>query len=135
MPFKDKDSLPAKQSRARRNAKYYRKFKAELLEKRRPVRRKYYEEHKVKWKYSAADVRRRLYGIDEEAFNKMLENQDNKCAICGSNNMDEKRGLCVDHDHKTGIVRGLLCDRCNRGLGNFKDDIPLLQKVITYLNS
>ena len=50
------------------------------------------------------------------------------CAVCGSN---EKVG--IDHDHRTGRIRGPLCDRCNRGIGYFKDDVALLARAIEYL--
>ena len=74
-----------------------------------------------------------LYGVTEEQFNAMLEAQGGACAICkfvpGSN---DKR-LCLDHNHLTNIPRGLLCDKCNRGLGFFKDSGALLTKVGIYL--
>ncbi len=136
MPFKDKNSLPAKQSRAKRNAKYYRKFKKKLLETRRPTRERYYKENKNKWEKASSlatiNRRKRLYGVDAETYNKMAENQNNRCAICGNKNITN-RSLVVDHDHKTGLVRGLLCDRCNVGIGCLKDDITILQKAIIYL--
>ena len=58
--------------------------------------------------------------------------QDGKCAICGKR--DELRRLALDHCHKTGKLRGLLCMQCNTGLGQFRDDTNLLQKAITYLS-
>lgn len=70
------------------------------------------------------------YNITPEEYNKMLENQSNKCAICGSKPI--KRQLAVDHDHKTNKIRGLLCNCCNVGLGNFKDDEKLLQRAVKY---
>ena len=63
--------------------------------------------------------------------------QDKKCAICGqeetSTHKTTVRRLAVDHNHKTGEVRQLLCHRCNHLLGLAKDDIELFQKIIPYL--
>ena len=61
-----------------------------------------------------------------------IDEQKNMCAICGRK--DESKVLCVDHDHKTGTIRGLLCNGCNVGLGNLKDDIQILQSAIAYLH-
>lgn len=55
------------------------------------------------------------------------------CDICGNTNIKNK-ALCIDHNHITGKVRGVLCDACNTGIGKLKDDISLLQKAINYLN-
>jgi hypothetical protein len=73
------------------------------------------------------DLQRR-YGISIEEQETMIFNQSGKCASCG----DETK-LCVDHDHTTGKVRGLLCQSCNKALGLFKDDITVLNKAIKYL--
>lgn len=70
------------------------------------------------------------YGLTKEVFDSMCEAQDNSCAICKT--MPD-RGLVIDHDHATGLVRGLLCDWCNTALGLLKDDIALLQSAIGYL--
>lgn len=63
---------------------------------------------------------------------EMLEKQGNKCLIC-NDDIDFTTGF-VDHCHKTKRVRGLLCRKCNFGLGFFNDDIDLLQKAIFYLS-
>jgi hypothetical protein len=76
---------------------------------------------------------KKSYGITTEKYMALLEKQDNKCSICGLDFYISKRELCIDHDHATGKIRGLLCDRCNWGLGQFKDDIVRLQKAIEYL--
>ena len=75
----------------------------------------------------------RKYGIDADQYDRMVENQNNKCKICGT---DEPRGIGgwkVDHCHSTGKVRGLLCNNCNLGLGYFKDNIKSLEAAIQYL--
>ena len=71
------------------------------------------------------------YGITVEEYDRMFAEQDGKCAICGVK--VEKHRLCVDHDHATGKVRGLLCRLCNRHLGGFRDSIDLLRRAIAYL--
>ncbi len=80
---------------------------------------------------------RSAYGITIDQYADMLESQKFLCGICGLSAKDAHPGrsvrLFVDHDHKTKIVRGLLCDGCNRGLGGFKDDPELLKKAAEYL--
>ncbi len=71
------------------------------------------------------------YGITIKDYFSILNEQNECCAICG-NRTDAKR-LAVDHCHKTGKVRGLLCSNCNLGLGCFKDDKNNLKKAIDYL--
>jgi hypothetical protein len=78
-------------------------------------------------------VIRKQYGITLEEYNNMLEAQDYKCAICGNEDEVEGRRLAIDHCHSTGDVRGLLCGKCNRGLGLFYDNQELLNKAIQYL--
>ena len=72
------------------------------------------------------------YGLTPEAYIKMYESQDGKCAICGLEPTTQ-RGLHIDHCHETNIVRGLLCHSCNIAIGNFKDSKDLLIKAINYL--
>ena len=74
------------------------------------------------------------YGITLEQYDKMFEAQGNSCAICNGVNKSGRK-LSVDHDHKTGKVRGLLCGKCNHGIGQFNDSVRLLQKVISYLRA
>ena len=58
--------------------------------------------------------------------------QESKCKICGIPEIKLGKALAVDHDHSTGIFRGLLCDRCNRGIGYFDDDPKKLEKAAKY---
>ena len=76
---------------------------------------------------------KRSFGITIEVYNSMFNSQNGKCAICGNPNQSKMRSLTVDHDHKTGKIRMLLCDMCNKGLGFFGDDIELMEKAIEYL--
>lgn len=61
--------------------------------------------------------------------------RSNGCMICGDLKDMMGRNLAVDHDHKTGKNRGLLCHHCNTGLGLFNDDVELLKKAISYLGA
>ena len=72
-----------------------------------------------------------LYGISEEQYNQALLAQGDKCAICGESQIGKR--LHVDHCHVSGTVRELLCRSCNYGLGNFRDDVDLLDRAIKYL--
>lgn len=72
------------------------------------------------------------YGITLLEYDQILESQNGVCVICGGINADGRR-LHVDHNHKTGKVRGLLCSKCNHGLGLFNDDIETLLGAVAYL--
>lgn len=72
------------------------------------------------------------YELTLSDYEAMLVSQNNVCEICGL--VDDEKRLAIDHDHKTGTVRGLLCQKCNVGLGYFKDNTELLQNAIVYLN-
>ncbi len=71
------------------------------------------------------------YGISEVEFEIMLKSQDNKCLICGLEFIEP----CVDHCHKTGKIRSLLCQKCNTALGLFDDNPKLLKIATKYLES
>lgn len=72
--------------------------------------------------------------FDMDEYERLLEKQKGVCAICGKNRNNGRQSiLCVDHDHATGEVRGLLCQFCNRGLGFLGDDLEGLKKAIRYL--
>lgn len=74
------------------------------------------------------------YGLTLEQYDQMNKDQNGLCKLC---NRESKNfwgtKLAVDHCHITGKVRGLLCDKCNKGLGQFEDNIEVLQKAIEYL--
>ena len=78
-----------------------------------------------KWKLS------KKYGLTLEEYHQMLTEQNSKCYLC--ENVIEGRDLKVDHNHKTGKVRKLLCHLCNSGLGSFKENVNVLKKTISYL--
>jgi len=72
------------------------------------------------------------YGLTPAQYDEMLTRQDGVCAICRMGNSAYDR-LHVDHDDRTGKIRGLLCNNCNRGIGHLKDSIPNLRAAIRYL--
>ncbi len=74
------------------------------------------------------------YGITLNEFNEILKRQGERCAICRTNR-PSGRGFGVDHDHKTGRIRGILCHSCNTGIGLLKDSPKLLEKALKYLVS
>ncbi|MEV5208482.1 endonuclease VII domain-containing protein [Micromonospora sp. NPDC053740] len=71
---------------------------------------------------------RRRYGVGEKEFQELLAAQGGVCAICGGAHPQH-----LDHDHRTGWVRGILCFNCNGGLGQFRDSPMRLARAITYL--
>ena len=70
----------------------------------------------------------RRYGIDEAGVMALLEQQAGLCAICG-----QEGPTHVDHAHGTGVIRGVLCFSCNRGLGKAQDEVEVLKLSIEYL--
>lgn len=93
-----------------------------------PKRKAYYRDKR----YGAS--LRRKYGITLEDYQDLEVLQGGVCDICQSTNPHREK-LVVDHDHKDGHVRGLLCDECNHLLGNAKDDPEILRKAISYLET
>jgi Recombination endonuclease VII len=75
------------------------------------------------------------YDLTLEGYQLLLESQNYMCAICLSHETKSKRTkhFCVDHDHKTGKIRGLLCSSCNRAIGLLNDDEHVLSKALEYL--
>ena len=111
--------------------------------KRRPYQIAYMAsvgKEKAKGRYSAekrSDSIVKSYGITLNDYDQLLQFQGGGCAICGSKEAKTKRNgrFCVDHDHLTGKVRGLLCAPCNRGIGLLKDDPEIIQKAVSYLKN
>jgi hypothetical protein len=95
---------------------HYRKNRDALLAK---SREKYFQSH---------------YGISTSRFEEICVSQGHMCAICRKPEAENHHGrLAVDHDHKTGLVRGLLCHNCNRALGLMQDSAGLLRAAADYL--
>ena len=73
------------------------------------------------------------YGLALEDYDRMASDQGGVCAICGGPPNGGVARLCVDHDHDSGEIRGLLCNLCNRMIGFAKDDAELLQRASDYI--
>ena len=77
-----------------------------------------------------------VYGLTVEDYERMLEEQEHKCKICGIEEKHaSKQRFHVDHCHDSGLVRGLLCKNCNNGLGMFKDSSEFVLIAAKYLKS
>lgn len=89
-----------------------------------------------RWQITRDYFLKRDYGLTEADYQQMLEEQKRCCAICGTDTPTGKwKVFAVDHDHRTGFVRGLLCNECNRGMGLLKDNVELLIKSAQYLSN
>jgi hypothetical protein len=120
-----------------RGRKYYfehqeerRKYRLEHqgYNKNKEYNKKYYLEHKENIR---EQILKKWYSISVKECEEILIQQGGVCAICG--NFPKKQRLDIDHDHKTGKVRGLLCKRCNLMLGNAEDNRSILQSALIYL--
>jgi hypothetical protein len=136
--------------RCRECHKVFRKaFIAKTRDKHNAKKREHY--HKTRERYLAyykTDKRRarwfewklkRQYGITVEQFEQMMEEQGGCCKVCGRppseiNGHRHKKRLHVDHDHKTGQVRGLLCNSCNVAAGCLGDDIGVMYALIDHIS-
>ena len=76
---------------------------------------------------------KRSYGITLEDYNKMLYEQKACCKACGRHQSEFERVLVVDHNHKTGQIRGLLCSPCNVSLGMLEEDVMRMKRLISYI--
>jgi len=91
------------------------------------------EEQREEEKACRRRWRLKRYGTTPEQYDKKFAAQDGKCAICGKHNDECRYGLLPDHDHMTGALRGLLCNKHNSGLGQFGDTLEGLTAAIAYL--
>lgn len=107
---------------------YYREHKSDRLE----YAKKYRTKHPDRCKNTQL---KKIYDITLVEYTDILKNQNGGCAICHRKTPGrwDRKYLVVDHNHKTGKVRGLLCDPCNKALGHFKDKIENLRNAQTYL--
>ena len=115
------------EQRAHINKRRYDKIRDILVQKAND----YYWNNKRVRDYKNRRGTWKRYGIDPDEAEKMLLTSDGYCQICKREYT--LRGGVIDHNHKTGKVRGVLCDRCNVGLGMFLDDHKLLELAVEYL--
>ncbi len=118
------------------------KYRKNNKERIKNYSKKYRESHKQQIKESTTTQEYKkqnkerslkyLYNLDIKKYNDILILQNNSCKIC--NISFQKTKICVDHDHLTGKIRGLLCRKCNTGIGLFNDSIILLNKATIYLS-
>lgn len=125
------------------NSKIYKDGKGYRCKVCDAIARKDYEKRhrRTRLSNSRKANRKSKYGLTEDDFKNLKESQRGLCGICGVR-MEEyghvkhkSNTFCVDHDHITNEVRGLLCANCNRGLGLFKDSVSNLISAIRYLRS
>lgn len=107
------------------NKRYYEKNKAVCRE-----RNKAWADKNETPEYTQRKNLKNRYALSVDQYNTMLQQQNNKCAICKEIFSSK---ICVDHNHTTGKVRSLLCTPCNVGLGFFKENAETLTKAIEYL--
>jgi len=109
---------------------YYEKNKEYVKNYSKEYRRKLKSEQKRNYRLKAK------YDITLEEFNELKVKQNNKCSICKTelDQTDRKTKSNLDHNHTTGKVRGILCHKCNTGIGLLNEDIEILASAIEYLN-
>ena len=127
--FKDKKHITGLTSHCKNCRREYRKIYNKQTAKKNAIYSKKYRLENPEKSRNSTLIRK--YGITLEDYNKMLKLQNNKCLICLRDFIKFKGN--VDHNHKTGKIRGILCPTCNRVLGLFKDDINRFQRAIDYL--
>ena len=134
-----------KEEIARKNKEYREKNKEKLYAKRNEWRLNNLERNKqnhAKWRaenVESVKIHRRKsklkkYNLTLDDFNLLMQQQNGCCAVCLVKAEDTKnKWLCVDHNHLTGEVRGLLCDFCNTAIGLLREDLGIMQRASEYL--
>lgn len=79
--------------------------------------------------------RKAKYGLSDEQYQQLRDDSKGVCKICKKPPHSDGRSLHIDHDHKTGKVRGLLCTSCNLFLGKIHESVEILQIMITYIET
>jgi hypothetical protein len=137
---------PEQREKRRAYMQTYREANKERLQEReRAYNRVYYEANKERIQelqktYREANKELRKvyfktyrYGLSPEYYNTLLDAQEFLCSICSAPDLEDGRPLYVDHDHETRRIRGLLCQKCNTGLGMFRDTPEYLERAARYL--
>ena len=122
-----------------KNKKYKDNIRPHCKVCRREYENKSHHKHKHKRPYRYEEDKniklQRTYGISYQEYLYMLEAQSGCCAICGTDDPKPRKAFCVDHCHKTGKVRSLLCGKCNTGIGLLQEDIGIMLRAIEYISS
>jgi len=140
----DKHSYICKSCTQYKYKKYYKKHRKVIIQKQKDrlakpqnklKRQKYLKKYRKKVKVIQTAWR---YNLTQEQLLALCAKFKYKCGICGKSlklkaTKIKHKQLCIDHNHKTKKVRGILCGRCNLAIGNFADSIKLLQKAVKYL--
>lgn len=137
-PVKYEEYLLNERKRAKQERELL-KQNPSLKEKRNAYLREYTKKNKTKLKNyksrSSEEWKKRnllrRYKLTIEDYEKILQDQNGLCKICHK----KPKKIVVDHCHKTGIVRGLLCNECNRAIGLLKENLQSLQNAIMYLTN
>lgn len=117
------------------NAKYYREKRAQ----NREANNAYQREYRKTIPTEQRRANRRRYGLKYnynltvEEYEAMYEKQERCCAICKDELPMHGKNVHVDHCHESGNVRGILCTRCNVGIGQLRHDPQIIEAAITYL--
>jgi hypothetical protein len=106
-----------------------------LKKERQPQDCKFYKPYNWLGREREDTIMRRQYGISTQQFNELLEFQGHCCAICKESIGKLSRKINIDHDHKTNVVRGILCSGCNTGLGHLGDTVEGLKRALAYLET
>jgi hypothetical protein len=117
---------------------FYWKERREGPENRREYMQQWYQKSRAaNPDYYADKDLQKLYGVTLDWYNQKFKEQNGVCAICQEPETAVIRGrtisMAVDHCHNTGSARGLLCTKCNQGLGMFRDKIDILESAVRYL--
>ena len=102
--------------------------------------RKQYCSSYCKQKFNRRGIKQRQYSLKHmfnltlDQYNEMLRKVKNQCEICETKFDNLKFRPCVDHDHQTNKIRGILCNNCNAGLGFFAESHDILQRANAYAN-
>jgi len=127
----DKNYYLKNKIKFRNSDKKYKEKNRELLREKNAVYRKnnpsvaYLSRRKAQLKMR--------FNISLNEYDNLLDKQGGVCKICKTK--ESRKVLCVDHNHNTGKIRGLLCSKCNRGIGLLGDNIDLLKVAIKYLSN
>lgn len=117
--YRDKTTKTGYSSYCKSCQRNYDKAYQQTDKYRRKVRR-------MQWKKQGID-------ISHDVYEEMFAAVGGACEICGTVKNQFDKGMCVDHDHATGVVRGILCTKCNMAIGNLNDDLELVMRAADYL--